>query len=506
MRFGRLLRNVLIGTTMLWAVSAMAQQINFFPNFNSVAGLQFNGNAHQATWNSAKVLRLTDGYSGVGLFHPENSTAWFTVPQAVNAGFTTYFKFQIHTAAICCNPADGFAFVVQNASTSDTTYGANGLGGIHVRGGGAGGLGYAGIPNSFAVEFDTSQNLWDPSANHVAVQSCGIHTNGPVHSGSYTVGTHPNVTSCLVGSGINSNSPAVPHLGVTCGTSSCADGIVHEAVIEYDAPVTGTGNGTLAVWIDPAFIPGTHTPVSSAVKAINIPYNIDTTYNSQGISLGTGGLAYVGFTGSQTTMPEANDILAWEFTPHAAAQVTQTIPPGGTPAVYSFGGHDTIVNYFPGFVNNGCDGTTPSDPCLMTVVATPTSRNDFDNQRLKQQVPPIFAKEECVIYLGTGGKCIVYSITCQRTSAPNIDVQCPASLPNTCNAIGDPGCIIFSTSFFTADPITPTNADYLKADPIGTNNWISIFQSYNPSAFDGKTTGTGGTSSDFVATFNPNKP
>ena len=74
--------------------------------------------------------------------------------------------------------------------------------------------------------------------------------------------------------------------------------------------------------------------------------------------------------------------MAWEFTPQAQTQVTQVIPPGGTEADYVFGGHHMGVNYFQGFVNKSCDGTNPNDPCLMTVVATPTRASDFHNHRL----------------------------------------------------------------------------------------------------------------------------
>ena len=157
------------------------------------------------------------------------------------------------------------------------------------------------------------------------------------------------------------------------------------------------------------------------------------------------------------------------------------------------------VNYFQGFVNNSCDGTNPNDPCLMTVVATPTRANDFHNHRL---VGTQFSNERCVTYLETGGKCIVYSVTCANQSNPNVIVPSPAT-PN-CTTVDDMvNCITFTTSFFTTNPITPQNADYLKADPIGTNNWVSIFVSFDPNVFDGKTTGTGGTSSDFAATFTP---
>ena len=495
MRDGRTFKAVLVGVTLLLCVaSGAAQQVRFFPDFTSVANLQFNGSAHRATgYQSAKVLRLTDGYPGFGATHPETASTWFELPpsvdvnlgrQPVNKGFTTYFKFQIHIAAICCTPADGFAFVIQNSSTS-------------ALGNGSGGLGYGGIPNSLAVEFDTFANPWDPNANHVAVQSCGTQSNAPNHIPG----------NCLVGSGINSTT--IPHLGVTCGASGpCTDGVPHEVVIEYTPPATGVGNGTLMVWIDQPFIPGTHTPCPNttipgcpvaAVAAINIPYNIDNAQNSQGISLQGGTSAWVGFTASQTSDPQAHDIIAWEFTPHVQTQVTQTIPPGGTEADYVFGGHHMGVDYFPAFTNNGCKvtDTDPTNPCVMTVTATPIARSLFHLTRLSGTP---FVNEQCVVYLQTGGNCMVYTVKCAYKNNPNVSVACPVA-PN-CTTVGDTAnCISFNTSYYTSDPITSTNADYLKADPIGTNNWKSIFVSYDPNVSDGKTTGTGGSSSDFVATF-----
>ncbi|MGA9567838.1 MAG: L-type lectin-domain containing protein [Candidatus Korobacteraceae bacterium] len=496
MRFAHVSKIVVVGIAalMICVASAMAQQVHFFPDFSSgTSNLQMNGSAHVATYQSAKVLRLTDGYPGIGTFHPETSAAWFKLAQAQNLGFTTYFRFQIHTAAICCTPADGFAFVIQNSSPT-------------ALGTGNGGLGYAGIRDSVAIEFDTYQNPWDPSPNHVAVQSCGTGANAPQHI----------VGNCLVPGGLNSNPTAVPHLGVTCGTSGpCTDGVPHDVVVEYDPPVSGVGNGTLTVWIDPAFVSGTHTPVSTAVKAINIPYNINNTQNSQGISLANGTAAWVGFTASQTSDPQAHDILAWEFSVHAPAQVQQMLPSCQTdvngnciappPAVtFNFGANDTVVNEFcdPANLTTDCFMNNPNDPYLMTVVATPTTPSAFHTRLAGTQ----FDREQCIVYQGTGGKCMVYSITCQLQSNPTQNVTCPASLPNTCNNIGDPGCIVYSTSFYTLENVTPTNADYLKADPIGSNNWISIFQMYQPNIFDGRTTGTGSSSSDFVATYNPTLP
>ena len=58
---------------------------------------------------------------------------------------------------------------------------------------------------------------------------------------------------------------------------------------------------------------------------------------------------------------------------------------------------------------------TPTDPCLMTVVATPVIADLFHNTRL---VGTPFVNEQCVVYLQTGGNCIVYSVTCQQQSNP----------------------------------------------------------------------------------------
>jgi lectin family protein len=481
---------------------SLAQQVRFFPDFNPatspVSALQMNG-TQLAAFNGHTVLRLTPGIS---VPHSETGTVWFKGQQPLTSGFTVWFQFQIHDAKICCTPGDGLAFVIQNSSFTDGTYGAVGKG-VTARGVSGGGLGYAGIPNSLAIEFDTFNNPqgWDPSANHVAVQGCGTKTNGPVHNpGTYTIFRNNNVTSCLVAGGISSN---IPHLGVTCGANSCADGVPHDVVIEYTPPAQVGGSGTLMVWIDPTFIAGTHTPVNTAVPAINIPYNIDNSFNTAGLKLASGTSAWVGFTGSQTNQPQQEDILAWEFTPHTPTSIQQVIQgcpatnPNCQPAdtVFAYGAHVQKVTYFQGFINNP---NNPSDPFLMTVTATPISRSTFYQTRLKGTP---FANEQCVVYLGTGNKCMVYSITCQLQSSPNLDVSCPASIPGTCNTVNDPGCITFGAFYYTADSINANNADYLSTDPIGSNNWQSIFFQFLPNAIDSGTTGKKPTPSDFVTTF-----
>ena len=497
-----------------WPVSA--QQVRFFPDFNPTtsptASLQLN-RAHLVMSGNSTVLQLTAGYPGTVGVNNDPASAWFTIPQPVNTGFSVWFQFQIKTAACVpatsnCNPGDGLAFVIQNARTGASSLGVSG-----------GGLGYTGVANSLAIEFDTRQDAWDPTPNHVAVQSCGTAINSPVHkSGTYTVGGISGLTSCLVGgsAGISSN---IPTLGVTCGSNSCADGSPHDVVVEYTPPPVSnpSGNGTLMVWIDPHYIPGTHTPCPNnkivgcpvaAVPAINIPYNIDHQYNAtNGISLSSGTSALVGFTASQSSnQVQAHDILAWEFTPHTPTEVTQTIqgcPPSNpncqpAPTVFAFGAHVQKVTYFQGFVNNP---SNPSDPFLMTVTATPISRGAFYKELLGSQ----FSNNQCIVYLGTGGNCMVYSITCQLQSNPNVNVTCPttADFGGICNNPGDAGCIQFATFYYTADGVNAKNANYLSRE-IGDNNpqdWLSIFLQFLPNAVDSGTVGGKGTSSNFVATF-----
>jgi hypothetical protein len=465
---------------MLVGSSATAQIR--FEDFSSVSNLQFNGSGHQATWQSQYVLRLTDGPNPFTTRggRPQAATAYFNIQQPLTNGFTTWFEFQIHNPTVCCNPGDGLAFIIQNSTATDQSYGATGAGLTALGAGGtpgypnqAGAMGYAGINNNLAVEFDIHQDPWDPNASHVAVQSCGQNTNTPVHmAGDYTIGRHPNVPDCLYSNAINT----VPPMGGSCNGSTCMNGAVHQVVIEYTPPTGHQAMGTLAVWLD-NINPQTHTPYPGAMPTITVPYNIT------GLSLTNGG-AWVGFTASQPAQATAQDILGWEFTPHTPSQDTQVISNGGVPTTFPFGGHEMVVTYPPGFMN--------PDQITMTVLATPWNPSTFFAQRL---LGTPFANEACITYVGTGGNCIVYSVTCHD----------PVTGSDLCPSEQDP-TIDIDSSFYTSDPVSPTNADFLEAEPIGSNNWMSIFFSYMSNPIDGTMSGKGKGFSDIVATFHRNKP
>jgi hypothetical protein len=466
---------LLVSVLLLLAPTAFAQEIRF-SDFSSLANLQLNGKAHQAQWQGAEVLRLTDGPASPAITSEQSST-YFTIQQPLTSGFTTWFEFQVHTPAVCCNPGDGIAFIVQDSTATDPTYGASGVGVTSV-GATNGGMGYAGINNNLAIEFDIQQNPWDPNTNHVAVQSCGPSTNTPVHlPGIYTIDQNHDVTSCLLSSGaINTTVPAI---GDNCTSGRCQDGAVHQVVVEYTPPAPGQPQGTLQVWLDPQFIPGTHTPEPGAPTVINVPYNVTfSNSNPTGLNLNNGS-AWVGFTGSQPQASTVQDILAWEFTPHTSLQLQQLIPPGGTENDYIFGGYEFAVTYPTGFIN--------TNDLLMTVLATPWNKLTFFQQRL---LGTQFADEACTLFLETGGNCIVYSVTCQTQQQQT--VPCPSETDPT---------IAICTQFYTSDPITSQNADFLEADPIGSNNWISIFSSFTSQPIDPIVGGKGKGFSDVVSTY-----
>jgi hypothetical protein len=482
--------------------ASLSAQIRYEDFSSQFRFLQLNGSATFQNYQGNAVLRLTDGNP----VNDEAATVYFQDTahvqgigkQQVASGFTTWFAFQIHNET-CCAPGDGIAFIIQNSSATDPTYGATGLGSRALGAGGnpnypnqAGAMGYAGINNNLVIEFDIQQDPWDPTSNHIAIQTCGPATNTPVHlSGNYTIGNNSNVQSCLLSQqAIDSN---IPMLGGTCSDGVCTDGSLHNVVIQYMPPPSGNQSGALQIWLDPTFLPGTHTPTGPPI--INVPYNIvyDAQNNPNGLNLDTTkcsgngpcGYAWAGFTASQPPNGGTQqDIFGWEFTQYATITLQQTIQPGGTPTVFAFGAHQATVTYPSGFSNpNGI---------VMSVTATPIDRNLFYQSRLAGTQ---FANEQCIAYLGTGGSpsptqtgtCVDYSYTCQDQNGNS--VTCPQELE--CSS--DPSqCIIDTTTFYTLDQVTSTNADYLENDAIGSNNWMSIFTSYMNEPIDGTTAGKGG--------------
>src|SRR5918999_1502671 len=215
------------------------------------------------------AVRLEDRLRLTADQERQAGAAWLPAKQSLQGGFAATFQWQISRNGQAAG-ADGFAFVVQNTS------------GLALGDGGSG-IGYNGIANSLAVEFDTLQNppeefggqLGDPNNNHISVQSRG---------------TLPN-----------SADPTFS-LGSTTTIPLLADGNVHRAKVVY-VP------GTLTIFLDDLTKP-----------VLTVPVDLGST-----LSLDNG-QAWIGFTAATGGRSQAHDILSFSF---AGTEEAQSKDPGG---------------------------------------------------------------------------------------------------------------------------------------------------------------------------------
>jgi len=178
------------------------------------------------------------------------------VSLGAGATFSTSFQFRMSQAG-GWNPADGLTFVLAKAN--------EGLGDTGI------GLGYAGVKNSVAIEFDTFDNS-EGSSNHVAVDVDGALSN-LARVSPY------GVTSCTL---------------ANYGAAGCmSNGKVWTAFINYD----GTAH-KLNVSAQEA---------GSALVQLITDFNIDIAD-----VLGTS-QAFVGFTAATGAGYENHDILNWQL-------------------------------------------------------------------------------------------------------------------------------------------------------------------------------------------------
>jgi hypothetical protein len=235
------------------------------------------------TKNSGK-LRITPALSN------RSGSAWFKEKQPVLDGFETEFSFQLTERSRNCktttviaercmpNGGDGFAFVVQYDAAS-------------ALGAASSSLGYGGIVNSLAVEFDTWFNVEksDVYENHVSIQTKGLEPNESHHRSKTAITT------------------SIPLL---------QDGNIHAVRIRYESKLLPfhtkdekffagtnsvtwlkTGAGVLLVYIDDFTRP-----------ALVAPINLKDV-----LALPEDGRAFVGFTAATGSAFQNHDILTWSF-------------------------------------------------------------------------------------------------------------------------------------------------------------------------------------------------
>lgn len=273
---------------------------NVCPSTSVSAGCQVATNADAML--SGTYLQLTNGVKN------QVGSAWTVAPQTVVNGFSTNFTFQFTNPSN--PPADGIAFVIQNAPSGLAAIGYKGTGGA---------IGYGdddfnlfphtAIQNSLAIEFDSFRDiLWDPNSNHVAVQSCGTGYNTSHHNQpcSWTNSGSTFGNSTL---GISTSVGALP--------ITLSDGNVHTVTIQYNPPGTpcntaASASNNLCIYLDQATYP-------NPVVTVNV--NLSTV-----LSLGTGGTAYVGLTGATGSNYETQDIQSWTFAATIVQPFSTTAP------------------------------------------------------------------------------------------------------------------------------------------------------------------------------------
>jgi hypothetical protein len=169
---------------------------------------------------------------------------------SVQNGFETTFTFKIDSLDGTAG-ADGFAFVIQNDSAR-----LNAIGGFGMD------LGYGGIKNSLAIEFDMFLNsaLGDLNDNHISVHSRTLQAN---------------TTSEIASLG-----------GQTMVGTSMSSG-KHTVKISYIP-------GTLTIQFN-----------NETVKAVQVDLSTQLMLDQ--------GKAYVGFTAGTGGALQIQDILSWSF-------------------------------------------------------------------------------------------------------------------------------------------------------------------------------------------------
>jgi hypothetical protein len=221
-----------------------------------------------------------NGFRLTPSFRWQRGAVWLVDKQQIANGFQTTFQFRLSNPGglVQWTPTgfqrggDGFAFVIQNY-------------GIPVVGPFAGYLGYHGLPNSLAVEFDTWLNyeagFFDPNDNHISVHSRGQGANSVSESAS---------------------------LGRTTALPNMKDGNTHLVRIDYTP-------GTLRVYMDNQGFPVLTIPGLNLSNLLRLD----------------NGSAWMGFTAGTGNAYQTHDVLSWQFGPGGFPLVPEVPFPLTTP-------------------------------------------------------------------------------------------------------------------------------------------------------------------------------
>ena len=296
-----------------------------YPNFTGVDDIILSG----STGKVDDYIRLTyANTSQAGAICHEK-------PVLVGNGFITEFSFRmssgdnVNTDDGSLPGADGLAFVIQN--NEDIQMGLYG-----------GGIGYHGIENALAVEFDLFQNnskqiidFKDPNGNHASIQKSVDNKVSALHSSWNTVE-------------INEDIPLLK-----------SDGTIYYAKIEYNIEPN-----VMSVYLDDTGELDDPVIVAGGVKLNDI------------INLLQDQKAFVGITSATGNAYQIHDLLDWYFCPF----------PADITAVESDISHDEILfNIYPNPVSE----------------STTIEINNPKYQYISLSITDIFGREVKSLYSGS---------------------------------------------------------------------------------------------------------
>ncbi|TYZ61083.1 hypothetical protein PybrP1_011383 [[Pythium] brassicae (nom. inval.)] len=237
------------------------------------------------------------------------AAVWYAEPLPVLAGFDTRFTFQItdqsqrcvdvkdqhfgvrHFRSCSVHGGDGFAFVLHAHANKTGALGFQGADAAAVRSE----LGFAGLENSLAIEFDTWFNAEhaDTFDDHVAVYSNGRAGNALLESARLSA----TVLRELADGKVHSvkiryyNEIKYEYAPYFSSTTS---------LVKFIRDVSeGRRVGTLAVFMDEG--------IERDVPVLAIPINLAATLRLQADE------AFVGFTASTGSSWQKHDILGWYY-------------------------------------------------------------------------------------------------------------------------------------------------------------------------------------------------
>ena len=227
------------------------------PDLSDPTYIALKGSAYRYPEN---VIRLTDN-------KPHQTGAlWYNYPIDLTAGFETEFTFRMSQPYNdfpdgSIDGADGIAFVLQTS-------------GINALGKEGGGLGYDGIPNSLAIEYDTYNNkdlpYNDTDGNHIGVFCNGTGINIGDHNSKGNLGATNKIMQII------------------------PDGTIYHTRIEYNAKLS-----KLIIYLDTN---GAFTTPVLTIDSIDLSKKLNLIDSSKAI---------FGFTAATGTSWENQDLLSW---------------------------------------------------------------------------------------------------------------------------------------------------------------------------------------------------